>query len=170
MTFSVRSLVESIDPLSNSAKFVMTLSLSRRDKYFKPFVVSHHRPGPTKMTLEDPEANAAMTRIHHLQQILDRAGITPEVQRWDYPGSGTQDDPFIVSWIDNDPRNPLLYSPWKKWSITAVVAVATLAIAFVSSAYSGGAEGIILEFGCSREMYTLGLSLFVLGFAIGPLL
>ena len=62
------------------------------------------------------------------------------------------------------------YSELKKWSITAVVAIATLAVAFVSSAYSGGARQIIGEFGCSQEIFTLGVSLFVLGFAIGPLI
>jgi hypothetical protein len=122
------------------------------------------------MTPENDKADSQTTHVGHFRQVLDRAGITPEVRRWTYPGSGTYDDPYVISWIDDDPRNPLLYSPLKKWSITAIVAVATLAIAFVSSAYSGGAEEIMLEFGCSREVYTLGLSLFVLGFAIGPLL
>ena len=64
----------------------------------------------------------------------------------------------------------MLYSEVKKWSITALVAIATLAVAFVSSAYSGGARQIIVEFGCSQEIFTLGISLFVLGFAIGPLI
>ena len=72
-----------------------------------------------------------------------------------------------MSWIENDPRNPMLYSKVKKWSLTMLVAVATLAVAFVSSAYSGGADQIIREFRCSQEVYTLGISFFVLGFAIG---
>lgn len=50
------------------------------------------------------------------------------------------------------------------------VAIATLAVAFVSSAYSGSTAQIIEEFQCSQEVATLGISLFVLGFAIGPLL
>lgn len=54
--------------------------------------------------------------------------------------------------------------------VSQVVAIATLAVAFVSSAYSGGSREVIAEFGCSQEVYTLGISLFVLGFAIGPLL
>ena len=75
-----------------------------------------------------------------------------------------------MSWIDNDPRNPLLFSEVKKWTITALVAVATLAVAFVSSAYSGGVDQILREFGTSQELGILGVSLFVLGFAIGPLI
>lgn len=64
----------------------------------------------------------------------------------------------------------MLWSEVKKWSITMTVAVATLAVAFVSSAYSGGIDQIISQLGASQEVATLGLSLFVLGFAIGPLL
>ncbi|WPG99602.1 synaptic vesicle transporter [Acrodontium crateriforme] len=108
--------------------------------------------------------------IPHLQQVWDQAGITKEVEEWNYAGSGTEEDPYVVTWIDNDPRNPMLYSSLKKWSITALVAIATLAVAFVSSAYSGGAKEVIMEFECSQEVYTLGISLFVIGFAIGPLL
>lgn len=47
---------------------------------------------------------------------------------------------------------------------------ATLAVAFVSSAYSGGVEQILATFNVGEEVVTLGISLFVLGFAIGPLL
>lgn len=109
-------------------------------------------------------------KLGHFQQVFDQTGITPDVENWDYDGAGTAEDPYVVTWIDNDPRNPMNYSEVTKWTITMLVAMATLAVAFVSSAYSGGASKVIAEFGCSQEVYTLGISLFVLGFAIGPLL
>ena len=62
------------------------------------------------------------------------------------------------------------FSHLKKWLITLDVAIATLAVAFVSTAYSGTIAQLIAEFGCSNEVATLGISLFVLGFAVGPLL
>ncbi|EME50399.1 hypothetical protein DOTSEDRAFT_69055 [Dothistroma septosporum NZE10] len=110
------------------------------------------------------------TQISYFRQVIDQAGITPEVENWDYEGSGTTEDPYVVVMIHNDPRNPMLYSEAKKWFLTMLVAIATLAVAFVSSAYSGAADEIIKQFGCSQEVFTLGISLFVLGFAIGPLL
>jgi multidrug resistance protein len=45
-----------------------------------------------------------------------------------------------------------------------------LAVALVSSAYSGGIDQILSTFNVGTEVATLGISLFVLGFAIGPLL
>lgn len=49
------------------------------------------------------------------------------------------------------------------------MAIATLSVAFSSSVYTGGIQEIIEEFRCTEEIATLGVSLFVLGFAIGPL-
>src|SRR6201999_2545111 len=43
-------------------------------------------------------------------------------------------------------------------------------VSFVSSAYTGGIDQILQTFEIGDEVATLGLSLFVLGFAIGPLL
>jgi hypothetical protein len=109
-------------------------------------------------------------RLSHFRLITSQSRVTPEVLEHKYHGSGTGEDPYVVIWIENDPGNPMMYPVWKKWSITIAVAFATLAVAFVSSAYSGSIEQIIIEFKCSEEVATLGLSLFVLGFAIGPLL
>ncbi|TIA10577.1 synaptic vesicle transporter [Aureobasidium pullulans] len=102
--------------------------------------------------------------------VYDQALVTPEVQNWRYAGSGTEEDPFVVVWIDNDPRNPMTWPDWQKWCLVALVSIATLAVAFVSSAYTGGLSEVIVQFQTSQLIVTLGVSLFVLGFAIGPLM
>jgi hypothetical protein len=116
------------------------------------------------------EPDKLSTRIPYWRMIIDQAGVTPEVARFEYQGSGTEDDPYLVRWISNDPRNPMLFSESKKWFITMTVALATLAVALVSSAYTGGAAEIMTEFRISQEVVVLGISLFVVGFAVGPLL
>ncbi|EEP79877.1 hypothetical protein UREG_04723 [Uncinocarpus reesii 1704] len=110
------------------------------------------------------------SRIPYWRQVLQPGAVTQEVVDYPYRGSGTEDDPYVVEWIPNDPRNPLLFSNAKKWSITMLVAMATLAVALISSAYTGGANQIMQEFNVGTEVMILGVSLFVLGFAIGPLL
>ncbi|KFA71249.1 hypothetical protein S40288_07806 [Stachybotrys chartarum IBT 40288] len=112
----------------------------------------------------------APTKIPYWRLVTDQAGVTTEVANHPYQGSGTEDDPYLVQWIPNDPRNPMLFSDKKKWFITMSVAFTTLAVALVSSAYTGGIREIMAEFQISQEVATLGVSLFVLGFAIGPLL
>lgn len=113
------------------------------------------------------------TQVNHIpfwRIVIDKAGITDSVRNYNYPGSGTEQDPYIVTWIPDDPRNPFNWSDGLKWFVTMIVALATLAVALVSSAYTGGIKEIIVTFDISQEVATLGVSLFVLGFAIGPLL
>ncbi|CZR35863.1 putative mfs-multidrug-resistance transporter [Fusarium proliferatum ET1] len=108
--------------------------------------------------------------LPHWRLVVDQAGVTPEVLAYNYQGSGTEQDPFVVQWIPNDPRNPQQWTDSKKWFITLSVATATLTVSLVSSAYTGGIKQIIRDFHLSQEVATLGVSLFVLGFALGPLL
>ncbi|KAL4806602.1 major facilitator superfamily domain-containing protein [Aspergillus unguis] len=126
---------------------------------------------------KDHEANGASpiegpapNRIPFFRKVFDQGAVTQEVIDHEYAGSGTEDDPYAVVWLPNDPRNPMDFSPTMKWFLTGLAAMATLAVALVSSAYTGGVEEIQAEFGIGSEVATLGVSLFVLGFAIGPLL
>ena len=83
-------------------------------------------------------------------------------------GSGNDGDPFIVQWLDNDQENPKNYSDTSKWTMTFLLAFITLCVSLASSAYTGAAGLIIPEFDCSREVFLLGLSFMVFGFALGP--
>ncbi|KAF8848819.1 MFS general substrate transporter [Acephala macrosclerotiorum] len=108
--------------------------------------------------------------LAHLRLVASQSHITPQVLEHQYSGSGTEEDPYIVEFLHNDPRNPRNFSTRGKWFITILVAVATLGVTFDSSAYTGGMRQIIQQFDVNEEVATLGISLFVLGFAIGPLL
>ena len=122
--------------------------------------------------VESQKSAASVSPKHapHWRLVFSQSLITDEVVNHPYKGSGTADDPYVVEFLPFDPRNPMLWPQWKKWFITLTVAFATLAVAFVSSAYTGSIAQVIEEFHCSQEVATLGVSLFVLGFAIGPLL
>lgn len=116
----------------------------------------HHAPSPKK--------------VPHWRLVASQSLVTEEVLNHHYKGSGTEENPYVVEFIPNDPRNPMNFPEWKKWFLTVSVAVATLAVAFVSTAYTASITQVIEEFHCSQEVATLGVSLFVLGFAIGPVL
>ncbi|KAJ5328569.1 MFS multidrug transporter [Penicillium brevicompactum] len=111
---------------------------------------------------------------HGMWQFLvvgtsDSGKVAGEVNHL-WPGNGTRDDPYVVSWNANDTFNARNYSPWRKVIIIAISGMSTLSVAFASSAYSGDLSSIRQYFGVSDEVAILGLSLYVLGFAIGPLL
>ncbi|KEF52719.1 uncharacterized protein A1O9_11136 [Exophiala aquamarina CBS 119918] len=101
--------------------------------------------------------------------IIDQARVTDEVLHYPYEGSGTTEDPFIVTYIPQDAGNPFNWTKGFRWAITSVVAVETLSVAFASSAFSGAIRELTQDLGASTELITAGISLFVLGFATGPL-
>ncbi|KAK3357332.1 major facilitator superfamily domain-containing protein [Lasiosphaeria hispida] len=117
----------------------------------------------------DVEAQAAKP-VSHFSRVFDPAGVTAEVLNHQYIGEGTNAVPYVVEFLADDPRNPMQYPASKKWTITILQAFATLAVALVSTAYSGGISSVIKDFQISTELAICGISLFVLGFAVGPLL
>lgn len=110
------------------------------------------------------------SRVTHLKIVFDQAGVTPDALEWNYPGEGTEESPYAVDFTPCDPYNPQGWKSSKKWFITILSAISTLAVAFVSSAFTGGLPYIIAEFHVSTELSILGISLFVVGFGVGPLL
>lgn len=108
--------------------------------------------------------------IPYWRVILDHSAITQEVRNWPYEGSGTAGDPFIVDWIENDPRNPMNLPVLAKWTLVIILSFSTMAVSLVSSGYVGALPQIIEAFEVSDIMAILGVSLYVLGFALGPIL
>lgn len=39
--------------------------------------------------------------------VFDDGAVTQDIINHEYPGSGTEGSPFEVSWIPDDPRNPV---------------------------------------------------------------
>ncbi|WVN85515.1 uncharacterized protein L203_100662 [Cryptococcus depauperatus CBS 7841] len=100
-----------------------------------------------------------------------RPYVTPfeEIIGKHYQGLGTVEDPYIVDWLPNDIEDPQNWPGVWKWFTIFVVSIMTLAVALSSSAYSGGVRSLIREFHASQELLIGGISLFVVGFAFGPL-
>lgn len=94
---------------------------------------------------------------------LFRPYVTPfdRVMSHKYPGSGTASDPYIVDWLPDDPEDPQRWPGVFKWWTIAIASFSTLAVALSSSAYSGGIESLIKDFGVSSELLVAGISLFV---------
>ncbi|CAG7917976.1 unnamed protein product [Penicillium olsonii] len=115
------------------------------------------------------ETAAQPKRVPRWRLIFDQGSVSENIINDRYDGSGTEEDPFQVSWADKDERNPMNFSEVGKWMITILVGVSTMAVALVSSAYTGGINEVIIDFRISEEVAILGISLFVIGFAVGPL-
>ncbi|KAI0598589.1 major facilitator superfamily transporter [Biscogniauxia sp. FL1348] len=128
----------------------------------------------SSVTMTEPERDVESRQprdgLSYFQRQFDQAGVTPAVLEWQYRGRGTEEDPYVVDFLPDDPKDPMAFPGWKKWFITVLQAVAVLAVAFVSTAYSGGVSYVIAEFKIDSIIAILGISLFVTGFALGPLM
>ena len=77
----------------------------------------------------------------------------------------------LVDWDGpHDPENPQNFSRSRKWLITIATGLMTFVVSFGSSVFSTVTEVTSQEFGVTSEVMILGVSLYVLGFACGPLI
>ncbi|EXJ68716.1 uncharacterized protein A1O5_08510 [Cladophialophora psammophila CBS 110553] len=90
--------------------------------------------------------------------------------------SGTRIDPEkgrnadIVDWYGpDDPENPRNWSRIKKIWVTFEICLLTFSVYIGSSIYTAGILDVSEVFGVSRVAATLGLTLFVLGYGVGPM-
>ena len=129
----------------------------------------NHLVGSLPLPRHDGKNFMALTTIPLWRMVFDQGAITHDVLQHQYPGSGTDDDPYRISWITNDPRNPLDFRTGPRWAICGLASIATLTVTLGSSTYSGGMEQIREEFHTGQEVALLGISMWVLGFALGPM-
>ncbi|KAF8589941.1 MFS general substrate transporter [Ramaria rubella] len=102
------------------------------------------------------------------QEATPKASVVARDDK--HRGTGAIDDPFIVDWDENDPENPRQWTRARRWLLTVQLALGTWNISFTSSSYSGGLNEMTTALQASRTVAVLGLSLYVLGFGVGPLL
>lgn len=102
----------------------------------------------------------------------------PDVEKLESPTSrdavfaSSQDehDQSIVDWDgDEDPENPMNWPIGRKIWMSTVAAGTTFIVSIASSVWSEDVDVTAKEFGVSREVTILGVSLYVLGFACGQL-
>ena len=81
-------------------------------------------------------------------------------------------DSFVVDWYGQDDKgNPQNLPLWRKWSITMILALYVLSTTFSSSVFSAAAAVTAQEFHVKVETMVFGgTSLFMIGFALGPII
>ena len=103
----------------------------------------------------------------------------------DFPTAGTdieakaadaavaeESDPNIVSWDGpDDPQNPMNFPSWKKSLMIGLVSATCFLTPLASSMFAPGVSYLMAEFHSSnKELASFVVSVYVLGFAFGPLI
>ncbi|CAE7091513.1 unnamed protein product [Rhizoctonia solani] len=110
---------------------------------------------------------------HHGQDTMvsPSATITPSTR---YSTEFPKDDRakggiFVVDWLPGDPENPMNWKISYRRFISLIIGLSCFCVAFSSSCYAAAVPGVMRAFGPRLDVALLGLSLFVLGFGLGPL-
>lgn len=119
------------------------------------------------LAYEDPELEARISRIqtHPDPKFI---GDVNEKDEWKYPideDTGLR----IVEFVHNDPENPMNWKQGRKWLQTMNLGLVCFVVAFSSAAVTGDMEGPMNAFHVSMEVVILTVTLFVVGFGVGPL-
>ena len=81
----------------------------------------------------------------------------------------TRQSPNPLDWDGpDDPENPHNWKLWSRIYHTIIPALFAFVVTFGSSVYTPGYPEVMKEFGISSTVALLGLSLYVLGLAFGP--
>ncbi|KPM45342.1 putative MFS-type transporter [Neonectria ditissima] len=76
----------------------------------------------------------------------------------------------LVTFTPNDPENPKNWSKAYKWWCTMVVAVTCFVVAFASSVITADIAGVVKDLDVSEEVALVSISVFVVGFGVGPMI
>ncbi|KAB8071422.1 major facilitator superfamily domain-containing protein [Aspergillus leporis] len=127
----------------------------------------------------DNEANGSNTA--HLQHAFNAnenvKSLTPKTslprfgRGMPYPPQIPNSDDYLVDFEGpDDPWFPQNWSSWQKLFIGAILAFTCLSSTFDSAILSASASSIAKHFGVSLEVVALSSSLYIAGYALGPLL
>ncbi|KAG4428625.1 hypothetical protein IFR05_015889 [Cadophora sp. M221] len=115
---------------------------------------------------------ADTTNLHDNEAEIDLEIGSTDIKenRQAEPAQKEEKDPNLIDWNGpSDPENPQNWTASKKWIVVTALSLMTICVTFASSVFSTAAVQVAQLYDVSTEVTTLGLSLFVAGFAFGPL-
>ncbi|KAL3440189.1 major facilitator superfamily domain-containing protein [Aspergillus insuetus] len=130
-------------------------------------------PSPTESSVEDETwglysvMSQASRGTRRSSAQLTRNGSECDIPPETTSGEGA----VVVDWRGtNDSENPQNWSTMKKFLVSCEIWLLTFAIYIGSAIYTPGIPGVSEQFGVSRVAAVLGLTVFVLGYGLGPMI
>ncbi|GES58200.1 MFS multidrug transporter [Aspergillus terreus] len=116
-------------------------------------------------------------RLTHQSTVGSTTGPEPR-EKWlpfgggkDYPPKLPDPEKYVVEFTGaDDPFHPRNWPLVRKISSSCILSFVTFTASFASAIFSAAVGQVSEDFGISREVATLGVTLYVLGFAAGPTL
>ena len=124
----------------------------------------------TLHSLENPNRPALRRSSRSVSTVNDRENVLVNTLSNTIVDPEKGRDADIVDWYGpNDPENPMNWGTWKKIWVTFEICLLTFSVYIGSAIYTAGILDVSEVFHVSRVAATLGLTLFVVGYGVGPL-
>lgn len=129
--------------------------------------VPSRRPESVKLSAMELEKEKDVEKGHGRHGSVSTVGDSEDAPTEEY-----NNDPSIVTWDGpTDPKNPMNWSNRKKWGTVTVVSCITFLTPLASSMFAPGVPEVMRTFGSTDDMLEgFMVSVYVLGFAFGPLI
>lgn len=142
-----------------------------------PTAVDREAMAPSERSLSKIVSRADMSKVNtraSLEQAYTNAtqqeALKAQVSRPIAPAV-TSDGTILVDWYTtDDPENPQNWSNKKKGLVVLQIYLYTLAVYMGSAIYTPSIPYVVEQMGVSETVASLGLSMYVLGYGIGPLI
>ncbi|OQE36781.1 hypothetical protein PENCOP_c011G00591 [Penicillium coprophilum] len=128
---------------------------------------------PRNSTLQSSHGSTSLQTMlddgdrYDVVDVLESNGESGEKKS----GQPQNESDILVGWDGpDDPEMPKNFPTGRKWAITTMLSLMTVCVTFASSVFSTATKQTAKEFNVSPEVMVLGVSLFVLGFAFGPII
>lgn len=116
------------------------------------------------------ETDTGLVKVETLHSLGRRRTQPEPLQPEKLEQSSLDEDIELVTFVKNDPENPLNWSLRSRIIYTIILSLLVIQAAYGSSSLAGGLPLIEQKFGVSPVVSALTVSLMVLGFSVGPLL
>ncbi|KAL2823794.1 MFS general substrate transporter [Aspergillus cavernicola] len=157
-----------------------TSSISNNSLSEIPTARSSFQPIRAEMTLSRRQTNIEIARVESLRltqrsTVGSKSGRAPR-KDWlpfgagkEYPPDLPDPEKYVVEFTGvDDPMHPHNWPMSTRLRLSIILAYVTFVSSFASAIFSSAIGAISEEYGISTEVSTLGVTLYVLGFASGP--
>ncbi|KAH9903957.1 polyamine transporter 1 [Xylariomycetidae sp. FL2044] len=122
--------------------------------------------------LDPPNPHQVRRTLSRRDTAVSRIRSRPAAGPFTHPLARERTGEDVIVDFDgpDDPYRPVNWPMHKKVSTTLLYGLVTMTATWASSSYSAGTAQIAAEFRVGEQVATLGTTLFLLGFGLGPLL
>ncbi|PGH27592.1 hypothetical protein AJ80_00834 [Polytolypa hystricis UAMH7299] len=130
---------------------------------------------------DDSAAGTPPRKSFEIEFENPHEALTPQISRISFSPSltkkvtsvgstGTSDPNFEVDWEENEPENPRNWPLKYKGMAIGIQSWNTFTVVLYSTSYTAGLAEMAKEFGISQTVATLGLTVYLIGLAVGSMI